>query len=49
MNKIDILLKEKNIIIPNAPTPAANYVPYVITNNLIYNVNKSISPIFLNF
>ena len=36
MNKIDILLKEKNIIIPNAPTPAANYVPYVITNNLIF-------------
>ena len=36
MNKIDILLKEKLIIIPNAPNPAANYIPYVITNNLIF-------------
>ena len=36
MNKIDEKLKKKNIRIPNAPTPAANYIPYVITNNLIF-------------
>ena len=36
MNTIDKLLNEKNIIIPKAPSPAANYVSYIITNNLIF-------------
>jgi len=36
MNEIDNLLKNKNIIIPEAPTPAANYIPYVISDNLVF-------------
>ena len=33
---IEERLKNLNIILPPAPTPAANYVPYVITNKLIF-------------
>ena len=36
MNEIDKLLKNKNIIIPKAPSPAANYIPYVISDNLVF-------------
>tara|TARA_B100000686_G_C16805932_1_gene990410 strand:- start:13593 stop:14057 length:465 start_codon:yes stop_codon:yes gene_type:complete len=36
MNEIDNLLKNKNIIIPDAPFPAANYIPYVISDNLVF-------------
>jgi len=36
MNEIDNLLKNKNIIIPDAPSPAANYIPYVISDNLVF-------------
>jgi len=36
MNIIDEKLKELNIVLPSAPKPAANYIPYVITNNLVF-------------
>ena len=34
--KVDARLKEKGISLPEAPTPAANYVPYVRTGNLVF-------------
>ena len=38
MTKIDIesRLAEMGIVLPPAPAPAANYVPYVITGNLVF-------------
>ncbi|MBH88005.1 MAG: hypothetical protein CMJ12_02475 [Pelagibacterales bacterium] len=36
MNIIDEKLKSLNIVLPSAPKPAANYIPYVISNNLIF-------------
>jgi enamine deaminase RidA (YjgF/YER057c/UK114 family) len=33
---IDARLTELGIILPEAPTPAANYIPYVITGKLVY-------------
>ena len=33
---IEERLKNLNIILPPAPAPAANYVPYVISNKLIF-------------
>ena len=33
--KIDARLAELGITLPDAPAPAANYVPYVITGNLV--------------
>ena len=33
--KIDARLAELGIEIPDAPAPAANYVPYVVTGNLV--------------
>jgi len=36
MNEIDNILKEKNIIIPKSPSPAANYIPYVNSGNLVF-------------
>ena len=33
---IEERLKNLNIILPPAPAPAANYLPYVITNKLIF-------------
>ena len=36
MNIIDEKLEKIGIEIPTAPKPAANYIPYVITNNLIF-------------
>lgn len=34
--KIDTRLKELGITLPNAPAPAANYVPYVRAGNLLF-------------
>lgn len=34
--KIDARLKELGIELPNAPMPAANYVPYVISGSTLY-------------
>ena len=34
MNSIEDNLKAQGIIIPDAPSPAANYVPCIISNNL---------------
>ena len=33
---IDAKLKELGITLPDSPAPMANYVPYVITGNLLY-------------
>lgn len=33
---IEQVLKEKNITLPVASSPAANYVPYVINDNMVY-------------
>ena len=35
-NKIDARLAELGITIPDAPAPAANYVPYTVSGNLIF-------------
>jgi enamine deaminase RidA (YjgF/YER057c/UK114 family) len=35
-NVIDGRLKELGIVLPQAAAPAANYVPYVISGNLLY-------------
>ena len=34
--RIAARLKELGIVLPPAPKPAANYVPYVITGNLVF-------------
>ena len=36
MNKIETQLKEWNLILPKAAPPAANYVPYVVSGNMIF-------------
>lgn len=36
MNDISSKLQELNITLPNAAPPAANYVPYMINENLVY-------------
>jgi enamine deaminase RidA (YjgF/YER057c/UK114 family) len=36
MNDIDKKLETLGITIPDAPTPAANYIPYVISGNLVF-------------
>ena len=33
--KIDAKLAELGIVLPEAPAPAANYVPYTVTGNLV--------------
>ncbi|SMX30730.1 RidA family protein [Actibacterium lipolyticum] len=35
-NKIEARLAELGVTLPQAPAPAANYVPYVISGNLVY-------------
>lgn len=41
---IETRLAELGIVLPDAPAPAANYVPYVISGNLLY-VSGQISPV----
>ncbi|MDG2001269.1 MAG: RidA family protein [Alphaproteobacteria bacterium] len=36
MNIIDKKIQSLGIKLPSAPKPAANYIPYVISNNLIF-------------
>ena len=36
MDRIDARLKELGIVLPPVPVPVANYVPSVITGNLLY-------------
>ena len=36
MNGIDKKLQDLGITLPNAPMPAANYIPYVITGKLVF-------------
>lgn len=36
MSVIETKLAQMGIILPDAPAPAANYVPYVITGNTVY-------------
>ena len=36
MNSIDKKLETLGITIPDAPSPAANYIPYVISGNLVF-------------
>ena len=36
MSSIDSRLAELGITLPEAPMPAANYVPYVVTGNLVH-------------
>ena len=33
---VESRIKELGIVLPNSPTPVANYVPVVRTGNLIY-------------
>ena len=35
-SNVDAHLKDLGITIPDAPAPAANYVPYTITGNLVF-------------
>lgn len=36
MSSIENRLREKKLSLPPAPPPAANYVPYVISGNMLY-------------
>ncbi|MEM9427064.1 MAG: RidA family protein, partial [Pseudomonadota bacterium] len=36
MADIDARLRELGLELPSAPAPAANYVPFVITGNVVY-------------
>ena len=36
MPSIDTRLTELGVILPDAPAPAANYVPFVVTGNIVY-------------
>ncbi len=36
MSSIDARLADLNITLPDAPMPVANYVPYVVSGNLVY-------------
>lgn len=35
-SKLEAQLTEKGIILPDAPAPAANYVPFVVSGNMVY-------------
>ena len=36
MSSIEARLTDLGITLPDAPAPAANYVPYVVTGNIVY-------------
>jgi enamine deaminase RidA (YjgF/YER057c/UK114 family) len=36
MDRIDARLKELGIVLPPVPVPVANYVPFVVTGNLLF-------------
>jgi enamine deaminase RidA (YjgF/YER057c/UK114 family) len=36
MHAVDARLNELGIILPDAPAPAANYVPYVVAGGMVY-------------
>ncbi|SEQ74341.1 Enamine deaminase RidA, house cleaning of reactive enamine intermediates, YjgF/YER057c/UK114 family [Loktanella sp. DSM 29012] len=36
MSKIEEKLAQMDVTLPDAPAPAANYVPYVVTGNMVY-------------
>lgn len=36
MSQIEARLAELGVTLPDAPTPAANYVPFVVTGNLVH-------------
>ena len=36
MSQIEARLAEHGIVLPDAPAPAANYVPFVISGNMVY-------------
>ena len=36
MSKVEEKLKKIGVTIPNAPTPAANYLPFTTTGNLVF-------------
>lgn len=36
IGRIEARLKELKIELPDAPAPAANYIPYVVTGNLVF-------------
>lgn len=36
MSKIETRLADLGVTLPNAPAPAANYVPFVISGNMVY-------------
>jgi enamine deaminase RidA (YjgF/YER057c/UK114 family) len=36
MSDVEAKLSEMGLSLPNAPAPAANYVPYVISGNLVF-------------
>ena len=36
MSSIDARLADLGITLPDAPAPAANYVPFVVTGNIVY-------------
>ena len=36
VSNVDARLKDLGITIPDAPAPAANYVPYTVTGNLVF-------------
>ncbi|MCF8484075.1 MAG: RidA family protein [Rhodobacteraceae bacterium] len=36
MSKIETRLAELGVTLPNAPAPAANYVPFVVSGNTVY-------------